>query len=188
MKNLYLFDCFGVVITDVSTLWMQTRLNTQQQQYARAQLFRKVDCGQMSFDDSIAELGKMCNMTASSVRAEWDCISRPMPETLQIIQELRQCGHTVALLSNASVEYIDFLFTQFDLYKYFDKLFVSANYGCAKPDAEFYQVCVNSFTEKFDKIYFTDDNPVNLQNLQKFGITPVLFTNAAQLKRDLKLD
>lgn len=187
MKNLYIFDCFGVVVTDVSTLWMNTRLNKEQQQYARKELFRKVDCGEMDFDYSMSVLAQMCNLPVAQAQAEWNSFARPMPETLQLIQELRTRGHTVALLSNASVGYIDKLFTQFDLYKYFDKIFVSGNFGCAKPDREFYEICLNSFSEKFDKIYFTDDNPANLQNLEDLGITPVLFTDAARLKKDLGL-
>ena len=80
--------------------------------------------------------------------------------------------------SNAAVSYIDYLFDKYGIRKYFDRLFVSAAYGYAKPDKEFYKLCVDSFDEPFDVVYFTDDNPVNLADLQQFGITPVLFKNA----------
>lgn len=186
MKNLYIFDCFGVVVTDVSTLWMQPRLNAEQQQYARTQLFRKVDCGQISFDDCLAALAKICNEPLDNLRAEWDALAEPMPQTLQLIDQLRVRGHTVALLSNASQVYVDRLFSQFDLYKHFDKIFVSARYGCAKPDRQFYKICLDSFSEKFHKIYFTDDNPTNLIGLEEMGVTPVLFRDADGLKRALK--
>lgn len=184
-QNLYLFDCFGVVVTDVSTLWMKPRLNAEQQQYARTQLFRKVDCGQISFDDCLAALAKISDTPLDQLRTEWNALARPMPQILQVINDLRLHGHTVALLSNASQNYIDRLFSQFDLYKYFDKIFVSAKYGCAKPDREFYKICLDSFSEKFDKIYFTDDNSANLNGLEKMGITPVLFRDADSLKKAL---
>ncbi|MCM1289494.1 MAG: HAD-IA family hydrolase [Corallococcus sp.] len=188
MKNLYIFDCFGVVVTDVSTLWMQNRLSAEQQQSARINLFRKVDCGLMPFEDCLDALAKTCRLPLDEVRAQWDILAKPMPQTLRVITELRRRGHTVALLSNAASEYIDRLFSQFELYGYFDKIFVSANYGYAKPDREFYRICLDSFSQKFGKIYFTDDNPDNLQNLQEFGITPVLFRDADQLERDFGLD
>ncbi len=186
MKNLYLFDCFGVVVTDVSTLWMQPRLNAEQQIYARTQLFRKVDCGQISFDDCLDALAKICNVPLAQVRSDWDALAEPIPSTLQLIDELRSNGHTVALLSNASQAYVERLFTQFYLYKHFDKIFVSAKYGCAKPDAQFYKICLDSFSEKFDKIYFTDDNPINLVEPQKMGVIPVLFRDAEHLKKALQ--
>jgi len=186
MKNLYVFDCFGVVVTDVSTLWMQPRLNAEQQQYARTQLFRKVDCGQISFDDCLAALAEISDTPLAGLRADWDALAQPITPTLQLIDELRAHGHTVALLSNASQDYVDRLFSQFDLYKYFDKIFVSAKYGCAKPDKEFYRICFDSFVEKFDKIYFTDDNPANLVEPKKMGVIPVLFRDAESLKKALQ--
>ena len=162
-KNLYIFDCFGVVVSDVSTLFMNNHAEIDQE-YMRRCVFRY-------------------NLDLQGIIDEWRGYESPLTDTLTVISELRSMGHTVALLSNASQGYIDYLFTKFDLYKYFDKLFVSSNYRCAKPEKEFYEICVNSFDERFDKIYFTDDNPNNLIGLEQFGITPVLFTNAADFKQ-----
>ena len=41
-KNLYLFDCFGVVLTEVSTLSMR-EFTDEQRRYMREQVFRRVD-------------------------------------------------------------------------------------------------------------------------------------------------
>lgn len=186
MSKLYIFDCFGVVVSDVSTLWMNKHFSAEQQEYARKEIYRKVDCGKLSFNASFDILARMCNMTKAEVRKEWDSCMFPLTETLEVISQLKPRG-TVALLSNASEEYIEELFTRYDLYKYFDKLFVSAQYGYAKPDREFYKICLEGFAEKFDEVYFTDDNPKNLEGLEELGITPILFTSAKQLKKDLKL-
>lgn len=82
---------------------------------------------------------------------------------------------------------MDYLFDRFDLHKYFDYKFVSSAYGTAKPDMEFYRLCLNSFAEQFDKVYFTDDNPSNLIGLEQFGITPVLFLNAQDFMQKVGL-
>lgn len=186
-KNLYIFDCFGVVVSDVSTLWMNKHFDRAQQQYVRREIFRKVDCGKMSFDASFDLLAKMCGEEKQKIKEEWDECLYPLHETLAVLSELKKAGHTVALLSNAATEYIDRIFTQYGLFGYFDKLFVSSRYGVAKPDREFYRICAEDISEKFDKIFFTDDNPANLQNLQEFGITPVLFTTAEKLRADLQI-
>ncbi len=186
MQNLYIFDCFGVVVSDVSTLWMNKHFSAEQQQYARTEIYRKVDCGLLSFDKSFDILADMCKMTKEEVLSEWNGCIYPLPETLKILSQLKRRGK-VALLSNASEDYIEELFTRFDLYKYFDKLFVSAHYGYAKPDKQFYKICLDSFSENFDKVYFTDDNPKNLEGLEDLGITPILFTTAENLKKDLNL-
>ena len=185
MNNLYLFDCFGVVVTDVSGVWMKQHFNDEEKHYIVNNIFRRVDTGKISQQEMFEELSERYGMPAETIWKDWEQVLNVKWDTIELIRQLREQGGTVALLSNASVEYIDYIFDKFDLRKYFDKLFVSARYGVAKPDAEFYQLCVNSFADKFDKIYFTDDNPVNLHNLEQFGITPILFTDACELAKKL---
>ncbi len=182
MGNLYLFDCFGVVVSDVSRLWMEKHFTAKQQNYIRKNVFRKVDRGKMTFDDSFDILASMSGLSKQQVRQEWDSCMYLMEGMPQLLEKVRSKGK-VALLSNASESYINQLFCQYDLFKYFDKLFVSSCYGCAKPDREIYRICVNGFAEKFDNIYFVDDNLVNLRGLKKFGITPVLFTDVDSLQK-----
>ncbi len=183
MSNLYLFDCFGVVVSDVSRLWMSKHFTREQQNFICAEVLRKVDCGQISFDSSFDILAEMAGMPKERVLQEWDGCVFLTNGIKQVLADLRQKGNTVALLSNAAQEYIDLLFTRFGLFDYFDKLFVSSCYGCAKPDKAFYRACVNSFSQKFDAIYFTDDNPKFLVGLEEFGITPVLFSGVENLKK-----
>ena len=186
MRKLFLFDCFGVVVSDVSTLWLDRHCDEEQKRYVRSELFRKVDTARMSQEELYEQLAALCGISKRSLVDEWDSLVYVKQDTIETIKRIRRQGDVVALLSNASVEYVDYLFTKFNLYQYFDKIFVSARYKTAKPDREFYRICLDGFTEKFDKIYFTDDNPVNLENLQELGITPILFTNAAQLEKDVK--
>ena len=186
MRKLYLFDCFGVVVSDVSSQWMDRHFDEQQKQYIRSHYFRKVDTAALSQDELYTQLAAQYGMSKQAIIDEWDQLIYVKQDTLEVIRRLRQQGDVVALLSNASVEYVDYLFTKFDLYRYFDKIFVSARYGYAKPDREFYEICLNAFTEKFEKIYFTDDNENNLKNLEKLGITPVLFTSAEDFEKSIK--
>lgn len=182
-KNLYIFDCFGVVIADVSTLFMNKHLNKAEQEYMRKVIFRAVDTGKITDDEMFTFVSDNYHLDKNEVIAEWRSYERTLADTVTLIKELKQQGHYVALLSNASQTYIDYLFGKFNLVDLFDATFVSSNYGVAKPDKEFYKLCVESFDEKFDKIYFTDDNPNNLVDLEQFGITPILFTSAQDFKK-----
>ena len=186
MRKLFLFDCFGVVVSEVSSLWLDRHCDEAQKQYARKEIFRKLDTDCMSHDEMYAQLSAYCGVSKQSLIDEWEQLACVKQETVEVIKRIRARGDVVALLSNASVEYIDYLFTKFDLFRYFDKIFVSARYKTAKPDREFYQICLDSFTEKFEKIYFTDDNPVNLKNLEELGITPILFTTAEEFEKTIK--
>lgn len=81
-KNLYIFDCFGVVVSDVSTLWMNKHFDSAQQQYVRSEIFRKVDCGKMSFDASFDLLAKMCGEEKQKIKEEWDECLYPLQKRL----------------------------------------------------------------------------------------------------------
>lgn len=178
-RKLFIFDCFGVVISEVSSLFLNNHLNAEQQLYMRKNVYRQLDLGAMTMDEMFDDLSARCGMTVEQAKQEWASYEELFVDTIEVIKKLRAQGHCIALLSNAAVSYVDYLFDKFDLRKYFDRIFVSSNYGYAKPDKEFYKLCVDSFDEQFEAIYFTDDNPVNLQDLQQFGITPILFVNAA---------
>lgn len=177
-RNLYIFDCFGVVISDVSTLFMNGRLNAEEQEYMRKHVFRSVDVGEITNEEMFDIISERYGMRREKVVKDWQSYECVLEETVELIRELKRNGQCVALLSNAWQGYIDYLFEKFELTDLFDKTFVSSNYGAAKPDEEFYRICVESFDEKFDKIYFTDDNPANLVELERFGITPILFISA----------
>lgn len=186
-KNLYIFDCFGVVISNVSGLWMNKRLNAEQQEFMCKNVFRSIDTGKTSMEWMFDIICEKFGMQKETVKKEWADEEFVLTDTVDLIRKLRANGDTVALLSNASKEYVDYLFDRFDLNRYFDKIFVSSVYGCAKPDKVFYKICVKSFDEKFENIYFTDDTPGNLLDLEQFGIKPVLFKNAKDFKRAVGL-
>ena len=185
MRKLYLFDCFGVVLSEISSMWLDAHCSQEQKQYARRVLFRNVDTRVISQDELYEQLADYCGVSKQSVAEDWVRLAQVNWDTIEVIKRIRQRGDVVALLSNASVELIDDLFERFELFQYFDRMFVSARYGFAKPDREFYQICLDSFTERFDKIFFADDNPINLQNLEELGITPVLFTTAEQFEKEI---
>ena len=140
MKNLYLFDCFGVVVTDVSSLWMTGRFDEEEKRYVLNHFFRNVDTGKMSMTQMFEEMSQRYGVSAKSIWKVWEECLDVKRDTIELIQKLRDNGGRVALLSNAAVEYIDYIFAKFDLRKYFDKLFVSAQYGFAKPDLDFYRI------------------------------------------------
>lgn len=178
-RKLYIFDCFGVVVSEVSTLWMDMhKLDAEQVQFMRKQTFRKLDKGEITMDEMFEQTSKRYGVSKQVMIDEWTSFEVVFTDTLRVIEQLRAQGNVIALLSNAAASYVDYLFDKFGLDKYFDYKFVSSNYGYAKPDKEFYKLCIDSFTERFDEVFFTDDNPNNLVDIEQFGITPVLFKNA----------
>lgn len=184
-RNLYMFDCFGVVLREVSNRCMKGRLNEDQQRYMREEVFRSVDLGEMEMEQIFNIVSDKFGVDRVQFRRDWKNSEEVQYDTVRLIDELRGQGHCVVLLSNASAEYVEELFTRFDLFRHFDKVFVSSAFHVAKPDPAFFKLCLNSFDEQFDRVYFTDDNALNLVNAESVGITPVLFTTAEEVKKQL---
>ena len=188
-RKLFIFDCFGVVVSDVSTLWMDKyNFSKEQIQFMRSEVFRNVDVGKIKLSQMFDIVSERLGLDKAQMLEEWTNLEYPLTDTIEVIKQLRAQGHVVALLSNADVAYVYYLFDKFDIRKHFDYIFVSSSYGYAKPDREFYKLCVDSFTEHFDTVYFTDDNPNNLVDLEQFGITPVLFKNAKDFAQKIGLN
>lgn len=186
-RNLYIFDCFGVVISDVSTIFMERRgFDEQQTRYMREQIFRNVDVGKLTMADMFERTSKYFNFDKEQMIAEWTSYEYVLEDTVKLVSKLKGEGHVVALLSNAEARYVDYLFDKFGLSDLFHYVFVSSNYGYAKPDYEFYKQCIDSFDERFDAVYFADNNPDNLVGLEPLGITPILFTNALDFAQKIR--
>ena len=121
------FDCFGVVLSEVSTLSMRG-FTDEQRQYMREQVFRRVDTGEAEMECIFTTAAERFGYDKEKFRSEWKRNERVNHDTVALIDELRAQGGTIALLSNANAGYIDCLFKRFDLYRHFDKVFVSSSF------------------------------------------------------------
>lgn len=187
-RNLYLFDCFGVVISDVSTIFMEKRgFDAQQILFMRNRIFRSVDVGKLTMSQMFEKTSEHFCFDTEKMKEEWTGYEYVLDDTVTLVKRLKDEGHVVALLSNAEAAYVDYLFDKFGLKDLFHFVFVSSNYGCAKPDYEFYKLCLDSFDERFDAVYFADNNPDNLVGLEPLGITPILFTSAQDFLNKVNL-
>ena len=101
-------------------------------------------------------------------------------ELFDYILKLKK-NNKVALLSNAVIGLFEMFYKDLDLNKYFDKVFISAYHKMQKPDFKFYNLCVDSFNQKFDEIYMIDDNIKNIKDLDKIGIKGIQYFDNKKL-------
>ena len=119
------------------------------------------------------------------MRAWWADPLIPMKGMAELVNELKNKGYRIYLLSNASSE----------LYKYFhrlpgaacfDGLLVSADHGLLKPEHEIYELFLRSFGLKGGQCLFIDDTPINVEAAERAGMHGIVFhQDAAKLRREL---
>lgn len=183
MKNLIIFDCFGVLTSELAPVWFGKRFPPQQAKELKERYFGNADLGGKTISQLMDDLSSGLSIDKNVIIREFTEIFSLNVELLSYIRNLKlnRPDYDVALLSNAPQGLVESIFNEFGLYRRFDKIFISWQYKTAKPDRRFYEICLKGMGAKYGKIFMIDDNPTNLTGLTEMGITPVLFTNNAGL-------
>ena len=185
MKNrLIIFDCFGVIFDEIAPPFFRRHFDGETAARLKDKYFIPADLGEITREELFDRMSLELGMKKEDILKEWDELTNLRPYMVPIIEKLGEDAD-IALLSNAPTGFVERLFEENNLTRLFDKMFVSSALKMAKPDAEIYLHCVNSFGKKYDEIFMIDDSAKNLENLHEIGITPILFTDAEGLLRAL---
>ena len=123
---------------------------------------------------------------AEKLIAMWDRPILPIEGMYELVQDLKNAGYGIYLLSNASVRQHEY-WPRIPAHVFFDGTIISADEGVMKPDAEYYLRALNRFGLKADECFFVDDVPSNVEGAIYCGIHGAVFHgDAALLRQQLK--
>ena len=129
------------------------------------------DLGLSSLDKVAADLAEYRSVEVAYAR---DMILQAIAkqETLapthELIKELKAAGYRLYVLSNMSLEFIEFL-RKTEVYKYFDGEVVSCEEHVVKPDAEIYRRLVARYGLDVSETLFIDDRKENVEMARREG-------------------
>ncbi len=105
-----------------------------------------------------------------------------------LIVELARGGCCMGLLSNTSKNHWEFCHSRFPLLRdCFEHYVLSYEVGVMKPEADIYSVAIQKTGLPAEEIFYTDDLEPNVLAAKECGLDAVLFTDTAQLTRELSL-
>ena len=111
-----------------------------------------------------------------------------MPEkntaTLSLIRRLRAKNIRVVGASNAEPPHRAWHAAHKD-YDIFDAIYTSDTIHFAKPDPMFYIKIAEQENKNPEQLFFTDDNPENIEAAEALGLSTFLFTTAEALEKRL---
>ena len=179
-KTLLIFDCFGVITSEIAPIWFASRYPDDEAKKLKEEYFAGADRGEKSIGELVTRLSEGLNIPKNEIIEDWKKIFTVNYELIELISELKKSCY-IALLSNAPQGLVESIIDKYEFGNLFDKVFISSHYKMAKPDRDFYSLCIDSFDDA-DNFYMIDDNTKNLDGLSELKIKTHLFKTNDLLK------
>lgn len=148
----------------------------------------EIDLGK-PFAQAVAERTRLYPQHAELISL-WDrgwpeMLRGPIPETVEILAQLRERGHRLYALTNWSAETFPLARRRFEFLGWFEDIVVSGEVKLAKPDPRIFSYTIGRCRLTPAETVFIDDNPQNVAAGGNAGLQALAFTGAAELRRDL---
>ncbi|MEN9649623.1 MAG: hypothetical protein RL094_590 [Candidatus Parcubacteria bacterium] len=192
-KNIktIIFDCFGVLIDPVLSLWYKDNyLNRGFVDSELQDILKRFDLGELSEDDIFDRFSKYEGITATKqeIRSQADSYLKLNNELIDLISKLRASGYQIVLLSNANHSFFDRkIFVDFPEFKnLFDHIIISSHIKMVKPESEIYLHTLQKINGEPSESIFIDDNVLNVEAAERLGIQGHVYTDVSSLTERLK--
>ncbi|MBR5796062.1 MAG: HAD family phosphatase [Erysipelotrichaceae bacterium] len=106
----------------------------------------------------------------------WFRVLQPIDEMLVWIDELKNQGYHLYILSNAPVIFEEYV-TNYSFVKLFDGSVFSGSIKIAKPDSKIYQYLMDKYQLNKEECLFIDDKLENVEASREFGMDAIVYHN-----------
>ncbi|MBO7252185.1 MAG: HAD family phosphatase [Oscillospiraceae bacterium] len=183
IRNI-LFDMGQVLLTFDRQMFLdRLYLTEDEKKLLLREVFLSVEWVQMdrgTLNEPQAEK-RMCSRLPEKLHSavhelvsRWDQPIMPVAGMYELVQELKQKGYGVYLLSNASVRQHEY-WPRLPVSELFDGKLISADVGVMKPHPDIYRLCLEKFGLKAEECFFIDDVPANIEGGIHCGIAGAVF-------------
>ena len=179
-RNLFM-DRLGVSAEDKKLLMREVFLSVE---------WVRMDRGSMTEPEAVESvcrrLPQRLHDAAGKLVGMWDRPILPIPGMYELIEELKEKGYGIYLLSNASHRQHEY-WPRIEASRFFDGTLISSDEGVIKPQPEIYRLILERFSLKAEECFFIDDVPANIEGAFYCGIPGAVFhDDVALLRRNLR--
>lgn len=185
MNKIILFDFFGVISSEIAPFWFRRYFDDDEADRVKMEIVTPADRGDITEDELFENISRLIGVSPEVVREEWMSLVRIDNKLVEYIKELKRT-HKVYLLSNAIGPFIREIMDKHSLYSLFDEVFLSSEIHLIKPDAEYFNYCLDKIGANPDDCVFTDDNMKNVMGARAVGIRAIHYTSLTDYKRKLE--
>jgi epoxide hydrolase-like predicted phosphatase len=194
IKNV-VFDLGNVLITFRPDEYMES-LNFEKsigdrvfQSIFKSKYWLELDKGNITEEEAVelfCGAGEETREEIRRVMSSWKDMLKPIPETIEILKELKEMGYKIYILSNYHKSAFEKTSMENEFFKLVDGRVISYEINCIKPEREIYDKLLKAYNLEADETLFIDDMKENIQGAEKLGIQTILFKDAAQLREELR--
>ena len=133
--------------------------------------WEEYDRGVVSYEQVVTDLAEYnnCDRELADKNLRRSILTQEeIVATKALVADLKAAGYKLYVLSNMSLEFIEFL-RKTEVYKYFDGEVVSCEEHVVKPDAEIYRRLVERYGLDVSETLFIDDRKANTAKARELG-------------------
>ena len=133
--------------------------------------WEEYDRGISTYDEVITDLAEYnsCDRELAEKNLRRSILTQEeIPATKSLVEALKVAGYRLYVLSNMSLEFIEFLHTK-EVYKNFEGEVVSCYEHIVKPEAEIYKILVDRYQLNEAETLFIDDRKANIEAAIELG-------------------
>ena len=195
IRNI-LFDMGQVLIRfDQSYFIQKLGVSQEDAPLLMREVFRSVEWVQMdrgtiaeeqAKERICARLPEHLHEAAEKLICMWDRPILEIPGMYELVEELKEKGYGIYLLSNASIRQHEY-WPRIPASRFFDGKLISADVHVIKPQPEIYRLCLEKFGLEAESCFFIDDAPANIEAASNCGIAGAVFHgDTAWLRQDMR--
>jgi HAD superfamily hydrolase (TIGR01509 family) len=177
---LIIFDYFGVIAQD--GFWYQSKALAKGHRKGAeiSELAHKADLGEISWALYCEAVAKDLKLPVKEVAKRYQ--DHQINElAVRLAHNLRENGHTIVLLSNASGEYLRPVMVRLGLDKLFDRVFVSSEMHLAKPDPLAFDYVLREMDHEPEESVMIDDSLANIEAARELGLHGIHYKPGEEL-------
>jgi putative hydrolase of the HAD superfamily len=183
MIRAIIFDCFGVLTTD---LWKEFVATLPEAQHAPARdINYAYDSGRMSREKFRTEIEALTGRLPKEVEERKGLATEKNTALLDYITQLRP-KYRIGMLSNIASDWVRQEFLSAEEQKLFDAMIFSHDVGMAKPDREIFELAAERLGVTPGECVLIDDSPRHVTGAQAAGMQGIIYENLEQMKSELE--
>lgn len=177
-----IFDCFGVLITQVSSAFMN---NFPDKAEELRDLALRADYGYLTTDEYNQQAAELTGLSVEEyTKKYWERVRDQA--AFDWLADLKNNKLKIGLLSNISATGIDKFIPKPEREQLFDAVVLSGEVGITKPAPEIFEIMSERLGLEASECVMVDDLLENVQGAERTGMKAILYGSAVQAKADFK--